>query len=34
MYTDVTEQQFNQLISLFDQVYKDIPKWKLGGKIK
>ena len=34
LYTDFDDKTFLKLVNLLDGVYSDLPKWKLGGKIK
>ena len=34
LYTDFDDKTFLKLVNLLDDVYSDLPKWKLGGKIK
>ena len=34
LYTDFDDKTFDKLVNLLDHVYSDLPKWKLGGKIK
>ena len=33
-YTAFDDKTFDKLVNLLDGVYSDLPKWKLGGKIK
>ena len=34
LYIDLDDRTFLKLVNLLDDVYSDLPKWKLGGKIK